>query len=94
MNLEAGLKVVWERTADDWFVVRYSDGSRWLFDDDAQTLELLGTVSDGLAEAEILETDNGAIIALYSDGPQAFADREAWIESLSEIDKKEAARIL
>ena len=93
-NLDAGLKVVWERTADDWFVVCYSDGSRWLFDDDAQTLELLGTVSDGLAEAEILETDSGAIIALYADGPQAFADREAWIESLSEADKKEAARIL
>lgn len=98
-NLQSGLTINWERstgnTDTDWSVVCYSDGSRWLFDNgSAQTLTLLGEVSDGLNRAEILENENGAIIALYQDGPQSFEDREAWLESLSESDKSEAAAIL
>lgn len=98
-NIESGLSVLWERSTgesdSDWSVVCYSDDSRWLFDNaGAQKLFLIGTISDGAGEAEILETDSGAIIALYGAGPESFADRATWLSSLSEADKPEAESIL
>ena len=98
-NLETGLTVHWVRstgsTDADWSVVRYNDGSRWLFtNDSAELVNFLGDVSDGLNTAEILETDNGAIIALYGAGPEMFQDRDEWFESLSESDKPEADKML
>lgn len=98
-NIESGLTVEWFRTSGDtdkdFSVVCYSDQSRWMFDNgSAEQLTLLGEVSDGLGKAEILKTETGAIIALYQDGPQAFEDSEAWIESMPEVDKSEAKNLL
>ena len=95
-NLE-GLTVQWVRTsAQDspdktWDVVCYSDDSRWLIDNSsAKKLTLLGAVSDGLNTCEILETSNGAIVALHAGGIQSFSDREAWIESLPDHSRRAA----
>ena len=100
-NLASGLKIQWTRTHHDstpdkiWEVVCYSDESRWLFDNSsAEEITLLGEVRDGLNTAEILETDCGAIIALYADGIEAWADREAWMESMPTTDRPDAERML
>jgi hypothetical protein len=98
-NLKAGLKVAWYRftgnTDADWSVVCYSDKSRWLFDNaSAEKLTLLGEVADGLNKAEILETDNGAIIALYSAEPKQFSNRESWLDSLGNFDREQAENLL
>ena len=100
-NLQSGLTVKWIRTSSQdapdktWDVVCYSDESRWLFDNASGCkLTLLGAVRDGLNTAEILETDGGAIIALYAGGIECFSDREAWIESLPNIDRTQAESML
>lgn len=100
-NIEAGLTVQWVRTSSDdspdqmWDVVCYSDGSRWLVDNaSAEKLTILGAVRDGLNRSEILETNNGAIIALYEAGIQGFSDRGEWVESLPNSDKPEAEKLL
>lgn len=100
-NLETGLTVEWfrttgfQRTDDNWSVVCYSDGSRWIFTNGyAEQITLIGEVKDGLNKSEILQTDSGSIVALYSEGPQMFEGREAWVESLAEFDKPEAKHLL
>jgi hypothetical protein len=90
-------RMLWDRSVEDdsWSVVGYSDGSRFLYEDGlAERLTLIGEIEDGLGMSEICETSNGAIIALYSSGPQAFADREAWLDSLAEADKPAARNLL
>lgn len=98
-NLASGLNVEWSRstghTDADFCVVCYSDKSRWLFDNgSAEKLTLLGEVKDGLNKAEVLETSNGAIVALYAECPQSFAGREDWLDSMPEADKPEAIALL
>lgn len=93
--LNSGLTVRYVRTTGstdlDWDVVHYSDGSFWLYDNgSASPATFLGTVRDGLNRAEILQLSNGAILAIYEDGPQAFADSEAWISSIPDTDIPEA----
>lgn len=89
----------WERwtgeTDQDWSVVHYSNGETWFFDNAiAERVELLGVVKDGLVESMVFETSTGSILALYSDGPQAFSDLEAWKASLSDSDLKDVAFLL
>lgn len=98
-NLANGLTVKWERftghTDSDWSVVCYDDESRWLFtNSDAEQIRLLGEVSDGLNKSEILTSETGAIIALYSGYPEVFESGEAWIDSLPDADKQEAETVL
>ena len=100
-HLSAGLTVQWVRSSaqdspdQTWDVVCYSDESRWVIDNEsAEELTLLGCVSDGLNTCEILESGNGAIIALYAGGIQSFSDREAWVESLPDSDKSEAEAMI
>lgn len=100
-NLERGLTVKWSRTScqtrpdNTWSVVCYSDDSQWLFDNSGGVpITLLGALPDGLETCEVLETENGAILALYAGGIESFSDRETWLDSLTNSDRPAAVRLL